>query len=1138
MKLPFDILSQNYVKPKLFLCETDKKRICQIETISLNGSFKFNSYSELNFSVGRTYTNMVTGETSVNPFYNKIEALRLVELEGFGYFEIQDPEITSDGIKEIKEVTAYSLEYRLSQKYIEDFKVNTGDADSLEVIAASGGPNVIPITLLNEIHKDLSLLDLALEKIYDWKIGYIDPSLKSMSRQFEISRESVYDFIVQDICEKFNCYAIFDTINNKINIYAEALITKHIGDGENNTFIVTSAYDAVDTVTINSYKTTKYTYYIETNESTGQETGYIVFETPPENGARIEITDGSQAKWKTDVYVTFDNLAQEVNISYSAEDIKTVLTVKGQDDLDIREVNMGLPYIVDLSYYYTVDWMGRDLYDAYTKYLQNNTKAQSEYASNSEKMFEISGRISYETNRMSLEYSEANHVTSTTVGTYYVKCGTETDGIYYKEVKLPDEYNANAKYYMLDGTDLDVDKFAKLYTALQTYFNSEDEKDLSEFDKIKENFMFVENYTIENLVEALSAATTLQQKEDAILTFFDEMWDQLGQTPLNSLYLIPYKSKETTNVEAGWSDPGNANYWMYYPVTLVIRSIEKDIEDRKQIIKEYQERYSALEKINNEIAQSTSIYNNFTHEQLVRLSPFLREDEYTDDNFIETDSDTIEMLMKTKQELLECGKIELAKLCEPKLTFSMDLANIYALKEFEPIIHQFQLGNLINVAIREDYVKQARLLAVDINFDDFSDFSCEFGELTSLRTPSSIHADLLANALTAGNSVASGQSYWDKGADLATSTDIKIQNGLLSAINGIYNDDMSVLIDNHGILLRQVLDNGEYSPYQIWLTNNNILVSADSFQTAETGIGVFEVDGKELYGVLAKAILSGYIESSTIVGGTINIGNGAFVVHEDGTVTMNAVGNYIDGYAKEDTVNQQMQYVDQQMQDVHRQMQDVIDDMKNAEISDIEPSNPKNGQIWVNTATDPYEVMIFNQPNESEPGEWVYFAQQYGGTVYTKKPTKYYAGDLWILAEGEVYGNYGPGSILKADENLNWIDAISDITTIRNNINQYFEFNNTTGLKIGQKDQKFYTRITSQRMSFCENPNVESSSNAYVDPNEVVYIGNRSANIKNLVVEEHAEFNCNADFNGQINIGDAFVLKREANGSLSLAVAK
>lgn len=903
MKLPFDILSQNYVKPKLYLCETDKQRICQLDTINLTGSFKFNAYSELNFSIGRTYTNMITGETLVNPFYHKIEALRLVYLEGFGYFEIQDPEIISDGIKEIKNVTAYSLEYRLSQKYIESFKINTGDADSLEVIAAGGSPNVIPITLLNDIHKDLSLLDLTLEKIYDWTIGYVDPSLKSMSRQFEISRASVYDFIIQDICEKFNCYAIFDTINNKINLYAEALVTKHIGDGESSTFIVSSAYEEVDTVTIDSYKTTKYSYYVTTDKATDKKTGYVVFEIPPENGARIEITDGSQKKWQTDVYVTFDNLAQEVNISYSAEDIKTVLTVKGQDGLDIREVNMGLPYIVDLSYYYTVDWMGKDLYDAYTKYLQNNNKAQAEYADNSEKMFEIAGRIAYETNRMSLEYSEANNVTSTTVGTYYVKCGTEDTGFYYKEVKLPDEYNSNIKYWMLDGTDLDVDKFSKLYAALQAYFSSEEEKDTSELEKVKESFEFAEKYTIETLINNLSAATSLQQKDGAILSFFDEMWDQLGQTPLNSLYLIPYKSKEATNAEAGWSDPDSSNYWLYYPVTLVIQSIEKEIEDRKAIIKDYQEQYNALEKKNNEIANNTSIYNNFTHEQLIRLSPFLREDEYTDDNFVETDSDTIEMLMKTKQELLECGKIELAKLCEPKLSFSMDMANIYALKEFEPIIHQFQLGNLINVAIREDYIKKARLLAVEINFDDFSDFSCEFGELTSLRTPSSIHADLLANALTAGNSVASGQSYWDKGADLATSTDIKIQNGLLSAIDGLYNDDKSVLIDNHGILLRQVLDNGEYSPYQIWLTNNNILVSADSFQTAETGIGVFEVDGKELYGVLAKAVLSGYIESSTMVGGRINIGNGTFIVDEFGNVTMNASNN-ITGYATTDMYNQ------------------------------------------------------------------------------------------------------------------------------------------------------------------------------------------------------------------------------------------
>lgn len=1153
VKLPFDLLSQNYVKPKLYLCETDKQRICQLETISLSGSFKFNAYSELSFSIGRTYTNMITGETLVNPFYHKIEALRLVYLDGFGYFEIQDPEIVSDGIKEIKNVTAYSLEYRLSQKYLESFKVNTGDADSLEVIASGGSPNVIPITLLNDVHKDLSLLDLTLEKIYDWTIGYIDPSLKSMSRQFEISRVSVYDFIVQDICEKFNCYAIFDTINNKINLYAEALVTKHIGDGENNTFIVSSAYEEVDTVTINSYKTTRYSYYVTTDKSTDKKIGYIVFEEPPENGARIEITDGSQKKWQTDVYVTFDNLAQEVNVSYNAEDIKTVLTVKGQDDLDIREVNMGLPYIVDLSYYYTVDWMGPDLYDAYTKYLQGNDKAQTEYTENSEKMLEITGRIAYETNRMSLEYSEANHVTSTTVGTYYVKCGTEDTGFYYKEVKLPDEYNSNIKYWMLDGTDLDVDKFSKLYSALQTYFSSEEEKDVSELEKVKESFEFAEKYTIETLINNLSSATSLKQKDDAILNFFDGMWDQLGQTPLNSLYLIPYKSKETTNTEAGWNDPDNSNYWLYYPVTLVIQSIEKEIEDRKATIKDYQEQYNALEKKNNEIANSTSIYSNFTHEQLIRLSPFLREDEYTDDNFVETDSDTIEMLMKTKQELLECGKIELAKLCEPKLSFSMDMANIYALKEFEPIIHQFQLGNLINVAIREDYIKKARLLAVDINFDDFSDFSCEFGELTSLRTPSSIHADLLANALTAGNSVSSGQSYWNKGADLATSTDIKIQNGLLSAINGIYNDDKSVLIDNHGILLRQVLDNGEYSPYQIWLTNNNILVSTDSFQSAQAGIGVFEVDGRELYGVLAKAVLSGYVESSHIVGGTIRIGEQAdgtyaFEVHEDGTVTMGG-GSTIAGYAKEE--------------DVAKQIQNV----KNTStiISETRPMDANDGQLWINTSTYPYTVMVFSKENKDDDGEWVYFSQQSGSGIYTSLPSSYVVDDLWIVSDGDIakyssqyldlFSKFKSGSILRATATSStfntghWEDVIKDINATVKNVKETFTWN-SNGIQVAKKvtdangntTNPFYVHIDSTRMGF---HSVDYNTNGSVKNDvEVVHIGNNSATVQNATFEgsNGTTFNNNAKFKQQINLykpnstTDGFTLKVEANGSFSIGI--
>ena len=895
MRLPKDILTGNMTKPRLFLCETDKTKICELETISMSGSFKFNAYSELTFTVARTYTNMITGETQVNPFYNKIEALRLVYLEGFGYFEIQDPEIVSDGIREVKNVTTYSLEYTLSQKYLEEFYVNTGEVNSIEVLYADEHNTPLePVYLYKVGTPGLSLLNLVLEKIYGWKIDHIDASLKEMSRTFEISRASVYDFIVQDICENFNCFAVFDTINNTISLYAESRITKHIGDGETTTFKVTPAYEQVNSVSIDSYRTTKYTYYVDTKKNIG----YLTFNDPPEQGAKIEITDGDQTDWVTDVYVTFHNLAQEVNVSYSADDIKTVLTVKGADDLDIREVNMGLPYLVDISYYYNVDWMGQELFDAYTAYLKKSNAYQDTYTSNAEAILQLQNDISFADNRTSLGYGVDSSVNSETVGTYYIISGGSYPDYHYTEVSLPSDYNANTTYYKLNGVNVTEEKVHTLYSAVRKYFIDTHQQKAPEIEDIAtrdetweelleeltDQFEFVST-EFATLKAALTPKASVKAASTAIRTFLDIIWTEMGRTPLKQLFLKPYEGIEAANKEAGYADKDSEYYWFYYPVTIMLASLNDAIEKRDGVIDDLSKDLEERQNENAEITESLLIANNFTPSQLVRLSSFLREDEYTDDNFVETSVDTIETLMQTKQELLECGRIELSKLCEPKLAFSMDMANIYALPEFEPIIDQFQLGNLINVAIRDDYIKRARLLSVDINFDDFSDFTCEFGELTSLRTPSSIHADLLANALSAGKTVASNASYWNKGADMATATDLKIQQGLLSAIGGLYTSDQSVTIDDNGILLRKVNENGEFDPHQAWLKNNTILLSDDSFKTARTGLGEFEIDGQTFYGILAEAMFSGYIEGSTIVGSTLDVGNGTFTVDSNGNMT-------------------------------------------------------------------------------------------------------------------------------------------------------------------------------------------------------------------------------------------------------------
>jgi hypothetical protein len=82
---------------------------------------------------------------------------------------------------------------------------------------------------------------------------------------------------------------------------------------------------------------------------------------------------------------------------------------------------------------------------------------------------------------------------------------------------------------------------------------------------------------------------------------------------------------------------------------------------------------------------------------MVRLSAFLREDELQLDDIVETDLDSIADSFKIKQDAMESGRIELNKICQPQLHFSMSMANIYALPEFEPIIDKFQLGKVIKV---------------------------------------------------------------------------------------------------------------------------------------------------------------------------------------------------------------------------------------------------------------------------------------------------------------------------------------------------------------------------------------------------------------------------------------------------------
>ena len=592
-----------------------------------------------------------------------------MEVEGFGFFQLQDPQEESDGIRESKTMSAYSLEYDLSNRYLDTFYINKGVAGSID-----------GVQLYNPNDTEHSLLHLVIaEKAPDWSIGHVDSELATQRRFFEIDRESVYDFLMNDMSNTFKCVVIFDTFKNTINVYKE--------------------------------------------EDAGSE---------------------------TDVVISFDNLVNNIKVQYSTDDIKTVLTVTGSDDLSIREVNFGLPYITDLSYYHTVEWMGQDLYDAYSKYLQT---IQDNY--------------------------ESYHNARADV--------------------LKDRQKVDNLKNAVDENLNDV-KIEDLWKFLNG-FHKNKKVDQEKMSVVSTDFAYIDKAILDNFKDTMERTDVSEDvKWENVSHFLDLIWEDSGLTELKT-YEKKYKEQQAAQAEQGLSSPDSVGYSQYYATYIVLTSIQDEIKQRNASIESLNEKIDSETQIINELGNKVSVKENFTQEQIVRLAPFLREDEYNDDNFLITDVDTEEEKVETMEALLNAGKEELSNLSKPRLSFTTSMANLFALEEFDPIVNQFQLGNMIKIEIREGYVKKSRLMEVNINFHDLSDFEVTFGDLLSIRDEADIHADLLSLAINAGKSVSKNASYWQKGTDTVNTIQNAINNGLLDAATEIKSIDgtQATSIDKYGI---------------------------------------------------------------------------------------------------------------------------------------------------------------------------------------------------------------------------------------------------------------------------------------------------------------------------------------------------
>lgn len=778
MRLPKDILSGRAKKPEFYLCQADKTILGGLNVTNASAVFKFNSYGEINCDVDRLYQHPISGEMVENPLYDKVEALRVLYIVGFGYFQIQESNISFDGIREYKSVLAYSLEYTLCNRYLDNFMINLG------VDGAIDG-----VKLLNQADISHSLIHLVLEKMPDWSVGHVDMSIQDKQRSFEVDHQAIYDFMINDMCDTFGCVFEFDTMNNTINIYDEE------------------------------------TYSLDSN-----------------------------------IYVSMDTIANSVEISYNADDIKTRLYVYGADDISIREVNLGLEYITNISYYCNEDWLGKELYDAYTAYCKLVDSYREQF---SELMLEWSGLYdqysdlynkipdydeSYED--YPVVYSKSDLPTASSKNVYQIYKVVEGNATWYYKC-ISEQVNGTTTYRWV----IDVDNINSFYIfptpsieyvgGVYKVYNSDSDKGVL--------YYICESYQKDNwttgyrwvLAESDYGINMLKEKEACYLDI------------------------QEVQVSAGFAEKTSDQYNRYlenYEKLIEIQSLLKK-EEAKAV--ELKAKLDAVMKKMNAISEDIELENNFTQEQIKNLNPFIREDQLKDDHYLITDLDDDKSSMKTKQELLESAEKELAKISQPQLSFSMELANILEIPEFEPVIDNFETGNNITVEIRPGYVVKTQILEVELNFDDMSDFNVTFGNLSSLYSQTDIHAALLSQAVSAGKSVAESGSYWKKGADTANSINNRIETGLIDAVTTIKStENQAISWDSHGFHLRKYADESKttYEDEQIWLNNEKIVFTDDNWRTAKMAIGKFnDVNLGESYGIIAPNIVGTLIAGENLV---------------------------------------------------------------------------------------------------------------------------------------------------------------------------------------------------------------------------------------------------------------------------------
>lgn len=284
-----------------------------------------------------TFTAYKQMDDNIIKFWNDIKDFKLVWIPEWDmWYEIHVEVNEKD--ENVKKVSGISLgESELSQIMLYGIEINT-ETD------IARDDYKIPTTFYNPDHPEASLMDrLFTDKAPHYKVKHIDKSLMNLQRTFTFDDTSIYDAL-QEVSEELDCLFIFGCGSDE-NGKPERTI---------------SAYD------------------LEANCVDCENRDTFVHKCPKCGSTNIILGYGEY----TNVFISKDNLADEITYSVDTDSVKNCMKLEAGDDLMTAAIRSCNPNGTDYIYYFpdeTREEMSLELQEKLKSYDALYEKYQSDY---------------------------------------------------------------------------------------------------------------------------------------------------------------------------------------------------------------------------------------------------------------------------------------------------------------------------------------------------------------------------------------------------------------------------------------------------------------------------------------------------------------------------------------------------------------------------------------------------------------------------------------------------------------------------------------------------------------------------------------------------------------------------------------